>query len=1494
MSDSTAIIPITAKSVIGGPLQRIDVPQGGSIADMLAMTALKPVGLHVSVNDRLIAPSAYGMVHPAAGDRVFIAIVPLGDDGNKIARSAAMIGVLLLSVYTSGIATTAYGPFAGALAGAATSMAGSLAVNALIPPAVANTPQLSSTSTLATAYSISGAGNRYLPFQPVPKTLGTDRVWPPYAAKPYTHPEGNAQYVYMLFNLGRGPLDVSDLKFGDTSLDNYSNIDVDYGTGAHPPRYFRNATVKQSDLSILLDVNEAVGMKHAGDTATEQTTDGDVDNITVELYSPALYFARYDGSFGKVEVTLEVKYRVHGDTTWIDCDFGNNFWFDENVTGKGNRIIVYGYEGTASRFGFFFRPPARETYDISIRRTDLRAWIYTDHDDIYGTGLNDDLYLVSVKSSLWETFTAPDDMEFVSIRARATDQLNGVPDDFNLIVSAHHPVYTASYPSAFLFHGTADGFAVTNGLITLANKWMTVSADPENYMRDDFNRIVTDDNDKQVSLTDTDFSIEQTGLAIAGGTGTIVEIRMRQTGFETPLTARLYWSNAGHGFTDDYYTEVTPAVVGVWEILSLDMSAPTMGGSNWINNTVTGLRLKFFSADYGEAYDIDFLRVKDDSVNDWTYLPTSNPAWVYADILTGTFNHRAISTDGLAADDLAAWADACETNGFAYNATISGRRVREMMQVVCAAGRAVWTMTSTGQYSVIFDDVQSVLYQVFSPRNSWDYQGHKSFATLPHALRIPFRDATNGYAVSERIVYDDGCDESTATRFETMEFDGITDPVMIYKLGRQQFARARLQPETHSIIADIEYLTAERGRRVAFVHDVPLFGSSVGGRVKTKAQDGLTVTLTLDDPVVFEDGLDYAIVLRTYRITLSVAVNNPGAGSTATLTFDLSPIFYNWIAAGDLVTFGEADHHYQEMIVKTITPMDDLTARLELVDYNADLYDDDIVYGTIPEYDPNITIPVNWEALPPPTPVIDTIVSDESVLIVQANGTMVSQMVVSYAMQVTSDTAPAATVECQYKINAVGYKWRDVPPLPISTPTIHIANVVDLAEYAVRIRFVTAHNIPSDWVATTHTVTGKTSNPPQVVGFSAAILDDQVELRWTASTAPDIKAYELRYGDASATWETATYLDRTDATSYRTPARWIGFRNFFIKALDTSGNPSETATSDDLTIVAGSVAAITTEIIDNNVLLRWTTVPGSLPVDHIDLRKGAVFSSATVIGEKKGTFTTVFEIVSGTYTYWLAAVDTAGNTGAETAVVATVNEPPDYVLNRAWDADFADGTPTNVLVMDDGTAIAPIDTTETVAEHFTNNGAATAQDLIDDGYILSAEPVPTSAGYAEEFDHGAVLTASMVTLTLDKTDFNGGPTITEYLAEKELAGDSYNEGTDNPVYFSSFQFVRDRFALVSDGHQFCRLNGHSIRLDVKLKEDSGMATVTVAADGVAITFNTSFADIISIQVSAAGTALKTAIYDFTDTPNPTGFTAYLFDDAGAKTTGVISWTAKGY
>jgi hypothetical protein len=204
-------------------------------------------------------------------------------------------------------------------------------------------------------------------------------------------------------------------------------------------------------------------------------------------------------------------------------------------------------------------------------------------------------------------------------------------------------------------------------------------------------------------------------------------------------------------------------------------------------------------------------------------------------------------------------------------------------------------------------------------------------------------------------------------------------------------------------------------------------------------------------------------------------------------------------------------------------------------------------------------------------------------------------------------------------------------------------------------------------------------------------------LSWNAiqgSLATSI--YEVRYGTTSSTWATATSLGTVKGTTFTTKAAWAGTRRFFVAAVDIIGTVGISNYFDAI-VIAPTQPTITAQVVDNNVLLYWNDCTQTLPIESYELRKGATWATAQVIGTKQGKFTTVFETVSGTFSYWLAGIDFAGNYGAPGKITTSVSQPPDYVLKFDQNSTFS-GTKTNAVV-ENSTLVACVNTTETWQSH---------------------------------------------------------------------------------------------------------------------------------------------------------------------------------------------------
>lgn len=189
-------------------------------------------------------------------------------------------------------------------------------------------------------------------------------------------------------------------------------------------------------------------------------------------------------------------------------------------------------------------------------------------------------------------------------------------------------------------------------------------------------------------------------------------------------------------------------------------------------------------------------------------------------------------------------------------------------------------------------------------------------------------------------------------------------------------------------------------------------------------------------------------------------------------------------------------------------------------------------------------------------------------------------------------------------------------------------------------------------------------------------------LSWTvpASSPYGIDSYDIYYSsiredNLDPPFSEAVFLTSTKSLSYRMKASWGGRRVFWVAARDAAGNLGKEGRIEATITIPGPVQGLRAEVIDNNVLLRWSqSAQGTLPITAYRVFKGDAWPQSVIsVGEVGGTFSLLFELNPARYTYWVVAVDSAGNNGTPTSVSADVNEPPDFVLksNHAFDPTFA-------------------------------------------------------------------------------------------------------------------------------------------------------------------------------------------------------------------------------
>jgi len=289
------------------------------------------------------------------------------------------------------------------------------------------------------------------------------------------------------------------------------------------------------------------------------------------------------------------------------------------------------------------------------------------------------------------------------------------------------------------------------------------------------------------------------------------------------------------------------------------------------------------------------------------------------------------------------------------------------------------------------------------------------------------------------------------------------------------------------------------------------------------------------------------IILRRSRSSLDVTLK---ADATA---LDLS--------IGDIVNITHATPGFsaKPFRVQGMTLNSDHTVSLQCSEHQDSYY----TFGTQQEVAtiPDTTLPNPFSVSPPASVSLD----DE--LIEYADGIVITRLLITigvspdkfvdnYEVQIkqTKDQN-GATVSDSFREIAVG-KILEYQHL----------NVIDGAEYQVRVRAVNTIGSKSTFVSTTRTIVGGVEAPSNVEDFAVEMHgQNHMKLTWTPPSKNsdlDISFYEIRYQNVTtgAKWLNSTNLvrcPRRKCDNAVVPART---GSYLIKAVDKNGNTSAEAT----------------------------------------------------------------------------------------------------------------------------------------------------------------------------------------------------------------------------------------------------------------------------------------------------------------------------------------------
>lgn len=1123
----------------------------------------------VLVNGHRVDSDFWPVTSVRKEDKILIAPIVKGGDFGQIFKTVV---VIVVTVVATAYGQSWAGPVAGGLLGAAASIGTTLLLNSLIPPPNAGGFDLGGLNSFESSqmYSITSQSNSAKKFGAVPKVYGRHRIYPVIAANPYTDIEADpstgelVQYFYCIYDLGLGPNVVEEIKIGDTPIFNFSDttynlVDLNRPTVSEGPwddSVLNNFRLYKGDseidpTSVFINANQ-VDNGALEDYQIIRNTAVNSDNspqeVILTFVNPqGLIAYATNGETVARTIELDIQFSKVGEDVWRSF---NDFSYVIDARGVGGDV------SNADQYLTAFPFTEGSPYTL-ISNTFQGSWTYRISRNEDGT-----------RSSYTEQWGYPAGSNFIVLEDALLSVGKPVFFNGNLIgtVASISP-WSSGYSRYNLSPPLPNSIVVYSRTKTISKSYGGIP-----YVT--YKDIDMNGSNKFFRRAEGRFKItrRETGQVYS-----TVKFSPRETGqFKVRITRVMSYSSANYQIFDelalasvttrfDRNTIITDKRHTFLEI--------RIRATNQLNGAVQNL----------SAVITSVLDVWDSGTSSWKKEVTSNPAWVFADLLTGQVNKRAISKSRLHIDSLVEWADFCDeipeapagqdfvTPRFRTNFILDyDTTLQTILNQVSNACQASLNIID-GKYGVLLDIKRTIPVQVFTPRNSSNFSSVRNYSVRPHAVKIKYIDPNN-WEIQEKVVYDDGYDYLTATEFDELTSFACTDDDQAWRFGRYMIAQNKLRQETISIDVDFEFLVCTRGDYVQITQDVMKVGGTPA-RVKS-------VGPTLANPswpanrIVIDEGItttpmtSYGYVARSVNgiVTNTLTVINSD-------TMDLDGVLP---LVGDLIVIGEMGFVTIDCLVKSISPNDNLTAQLVLVEKADAVYDAEST-SSIPDYDPRISRTTDVDSPPPAVTELSVL---ENSWLCGAN---------SFEHYITIDwDVPVGTAFEFFEIYVNSGRGFDIVTTTRDSKYTYMVGsdrVGFLHEFKILAVSATGKKLDLSAASqTSATPERKTTRPVDIQSLGTNITGEVLQLDWEPVN-DCIREYLIRYSPTlTGTWESSIPLLRTDKnTTLASVQARTG--TYLIKAVDFNDNESQKAT-----------VAITTipELLNLNIISTTTDFPDLL------------------------------------------------------------------------------------------------------------------------------------------------------------------------------------------------------------------------------------------------------------------------------------------------------------
>ena len=295
------------------------------------------------------------------------------------------------------------------------------------------------------------------------------------------------------------------------------------------------------------------------------------------------------------------------------------------------------------------------------------------------------------------------------------------------------------------------------------------------------------------------------------------------------------------------------------------------------------------------------------------------------------------------------------------------------------------------------------------------------------------------------------------------------------------------------------------------------------------------------------------------------------------------------------------------------------------------------------------------------------------------DGTVLSDIMVNF-------TEPTYTIldhyNIYYDVNNSG-QWQYSGPAK-DGKSYKVRSLPQVEKIKVKITTVSKFAMESvGTVSTDFTLIGKSAAPMNVINLQCKEVVGGFSLTWDANTDADLKGYNILQGSGSAGIDSCIQIANEILTnSLFIPINKAGAYTFYVLAVDTSGNSSDSAASVIVDfILSDNVSEFLLSRNGDYVDIKWKAI--AIPHVRYEIRRGDSWDLAEVICDTSETQYRAFMPSEGSHTFLIKAIDQYKNpstTTIQSSITITPSQNRNMVLTVDQVARQWQGTKLNASV----------------------------------------------------------------------------------------------------------------------------------------------------------------------------------------------------------------------